>query len=449
MKRIFYFLLLTMALCVACADDDTFSTDSRLRLEFSDDTLSLDTVFSRTPTSTYTFWVYNRHDKALRLSSVRLSRRNQTGFRVNVDGQYLDNALGSQVSNIEIRHSDSILVFVELTSPEMSQLEPQLIEDDLVFTLESGLEQRVNLRAWTWDAQKWYDVTLTGDTLIESPTPIIIYGGLKVAEGVTLTLRNTTLYFHDQAGIDVSGSLVTDHCLLRGDRLDHLFSYLPYDRVSGQWGGILLREHSTGNRFTDTEIRNATNAVTLDSAVLDTTQVRLSMTRCIVHNAKGYGVKAVNAHIVLQDCQLTNTLGDCLMVVGGMADISYCTFAQFYPFSADRGAALRFQNYHNDADIPLVRLRCEGSILTGYQDDVVMGSVRDTIAAFDYHFANSLIRTPKITTADSIRFRDILWETPDDSIQGKKHFLTIDEDNLYYDFHLDSLSTAKGLGCYR
>jgi hypothetical protein len=61
----------------------------------------------------------------------------------------------------------------------------------------------------------------------------------------------------------------------------------------------------------------------------------------------------------------------------------------------------------------------------------------------------TLLRTPKVETADSIRFSGILWETPKDSIQGKKHFKTIDEDNLYYDFHLDSLSTAQGMGCYR
>ncbi len=73
---------------------------------------------------------------------------------------------------------------------------------------------------------------------------------------------------------------------------------------------------------------------------------------------------------------------------------------------------------------------------------------RQVLAAFNYHFANTLLRTPKVETADSVYFSDIQWESPKDSIQGTKHFVTIDEDNLIYDFHLDSLSTAKGLGCY-
>ena len=448
MKRIFY-ILFTIILFVACKDDDNFGVSNGLRLSFANDTVCLDTVFSRTPSSTYAFWVHNKNDEGIRLSDIHLKRRNQTGFRVNVDGSYLDNTLGSQVSNLEIRRNDSILVFVELTSSENSQQDPQLVEDDLLFTLESGVQQKVNLRAWSWDAVKYDNLLVTQDSVIESATPIIIYKGLTICEGVTLTIRNTTLYFHDQAGIEAYGNLVTDSCLMRGDRLDRMFDYLPYDRVSGQWKGIHFHESSAKNRLSRTEIRNAGNAIILDSARLDTTQVRLSMTQCIVHNAKGHGLEAVNAFISLRDCQFTNTWGDCVSVIGGVADISYCTLAQFYPFNANRGAALRFSNYRDETDIPLYRLCCEGSIVTGYDDDVLMGGIRDTIAAFNYRFIKTLLRTPKVESTDSVRFSDVLWETPKDSIQGIKHFKIIDEKNLYYDFHLDSLSTAQGLGCYR
>lgn len=448
MKRIFL-LLPIIALMLACADDDNFSTNSSLRLTFSKDTVSMDTLFSRTPSSTYTFWVHNDNDEGIRLSNVRLSRRNQTGFRVNVDGLYLDNTLGSQVNDLEIRRNDSILVFVELTSPETTVLEPKLVEDDLVFTLESGVEQKVNLRAWAWDAEKLYDPIVVGEQLIESATPIIIYGGLTIPEGTRLTIRNSTLYFHDGAGIEVYGDLIAENCVMRGDRLDHMFDYLPYDRVSGQWKGIHFYETAMTGRFSQTEIRNAENGLVLDSAAIDETQVRLGMGNCIIHNSKGYGLLAVNSNIYLENCQFTNTWGDCVSIIGGIADINYCTLGQFYPFSADRGAALSFTNYREDYDIPLIRLRCEGSIVTGYDEDVVMGGIRDTIAAFEYQFVNTLLRTPKVETADSVRFIDVIWETPKDSIQGKMHFKTIDAENLYYDFHLDSLSTVQGLGCYR
>ena len=448
MKRIFYFFTILLAL-VACEDDDSFSTSTGLRLTFSVDTLQMDTVFSRTPSSTYTFWVHNTNDDGIRLSTVKLRRGNQSGFRVNVDGVYLDNSNGSQTSDVEIRRNDSILVFVELTAAETRQTAPQLVEDDLLFLLESGTEQKVCLRAWAWDARKVYDPVFANDSVIESDIPLVIYGDMVVNEGVMLTLRNSTLYFHDGSGLDVFGTLKTENCLMRGDRLDHMFDYLPYDRVSGQWNGVHLYGTSTDNRLVDTEIRNANYGILLDSAALDTSRYRLQMERCVIHNCVQAGLEAVNAYIRLDYCQLTNMGGNCLSINGGMATVNHCTLAQFYPFSANRGAALRFANYWGAYDIPLLQLSCVGSILTGYEDDVVMGEARqEGDAAFAYDFADCLLRTPKVETDDSVHFADIIWETPKDSIQGTKHFVMIDEDNLIYDFHLDSLSTAQGKGCY-
>ena len=439
MKRIFY--VLTLLLCVACADDESFSTSSALRLDFSIDTLKLDTVFSHTPSATYSFWVHNRNDEGIHLESVRLKRGNQTGFRVNVDGSYLDNANGSIVNDLEIRRKDSLLVFVELTTQETQRQEPVEIADNLVFTLESGREQSVLLQAWTWDAEKWYSPVVKQDMLIESDKPLIIYGGIKVNEGVTLTIRNTSLYFHEGAGIEVFGSLLTDHCLMRGDRLDRMFSYLPYDRVSGQWNGVIMYDSSKDNILINTEIHNPINGLICESSALDMASVKLRMEGCVVHNGQGVGVQAVNSRVVFKDCQLSNMQRDCLVIIGGMAEINYCTLAQFYPFSGDRGAALHFTNQY-----PLVALNCEGLIVTGYEEDVLRGEQTEGLA-FDYHFSHCLLRTPKVD--DSARFEEIAWETPNDSIQGKQHFVTIDEDNLVYDFHLSQESPAKGLGCYR
>ena len=443
MKRIFYFILILSAL-MACEDDDSFSSAGGLTLTFGTDTLKMDTVFSRSSSSTYSFWVHNHNSEGLRLSSVRLSKGNQTGFRVNVDGSYLDNSNGSLVNDLEIRRKDSLLVFVELTPSDARQLEPRLVEDDLVFTLESGVVQKVNLRAWAWDAERWDHLTLQHDTTIISSRPIIVFGPLTVASGVTLTMKNTTLYFHDQAGIDVHGTLVTDSCLMRGDRLDRMFSYLPYDRISGQWGGIRFFETSTKNSLIDTEIRNTGEyAILCDSAAFDADELRLDLLRCVIHNGEGAGLACQNANIRLQLCQISNMGGDCVAIEGGQAQIHRCTLAQFYPFDANRGAALMFTNA-----LPLQNLLCDSSIITGYNSDVIMGIQTDTAHVFEYRFMHSLLRTPKVETADSVRFSDIIWESPKDSIQGTRQFRLIDEENFIYDFHLDSLSTAKGLGCY-
>ena len=445
-KRIFFFLAI-LTVFVACSDNDSFTTSTSARLTFSTDSVKMDTIFSGVGSRTYDFWVYNNGDDGVRLQSVRLRQGNQTGFRVNVDGQYLDNTLGSVVNDLEVRGGDSIRVFVELTAPENGGADPMLIEDQLLFRLENGLEQGVVLQGHAWDALMIRQLVVNRDSLIESKKPIVVYGGITVDSTATLTIKNTTLYFHEGPGIEVYGRLLTDSVVMRGERLDRMFDYLPYDRVSGQWGtggGVVIHASSTGNVMKNTEIRNARDyGVVVDSAAFDTDHLRLDMERCIVHNCDGTGVYSENANIRLYLCQLTNAEANCLAVDGGKAEVRRCTLAQFYPFVGGRGAALFFVN-----STPLVGLTCDSILMTGYDEDVLVGMRTDTVTAFTYAFSNSLLRTPKVETEDSIYFKNIKWETPKDSVQGKQHFLLIDEDNLKYDFHLDSISTAQGLGCY-
>ncbi|MBQ9357535.1 MAG: right-handed parallel beta-helix repeat-containing protein [Prevotella sp.] len=432
----------------SCSDNDQFTTSPTARLTFATDSVKMDTVFANVGSRTYDFWVYNRSSKGVRLQSVRLKNGNQTGFRVNVDGSYLDNSLGSIVTDLEVRHGDSIRVFVELTAPTTNHLEPQPVSDQLLFTLESGVQQAVTLTAHVWDAQLLDSLVISQNTTISTPTPIVIMKGMRIDSTATLTLRSTTLYFHDQAGIDIYGTLITDSVVMRGDRLDHMFSYLPYDRVSGQWRGVRIFPSSFENRLIATEIRNACDALVCDSTTFPSTRQRLYMEGCVVHNCAGAGLRAFNSWVGLLKCQFSNTMDDCVSIIGGAAIFQQCTLAQFYPFTANRGAALRFSNYSGQNLYPLEMMRMTGSIVTGYDDDVVMGLSMegDSITPFSYHFENTLLRTPELE--DTVNCIDIIWETPKDSIQGKQHFRLVDEQNLIYDFHLDSLSTAQGLGCY-
>lgn len=457
MNRLFLCLLVGVACALlACSDDETFSVSRSDVLSFSSDTVSMDTVFSTVPTSTYSFWVHNNNNEGLRLSTVRLQRGNQSGYRVNVDGTYLDNSMGSIINGLELRKGDSLRVFVELTSPQNGSDSPQLVEDNLVFTLESGIEQKVNLRAFSWDAELKRNMVVSRDTTISTSRPLVVYGGIKVDSGATLTINAPTkLYFHSGAGIDVYGRLLVNggtspegDVVFRGDRTDRMFDYLPYDRVSGQWKGIRIMASSTGNLIQHADIHSAEYGIRCDSAAYDSINERLSLRYVTIHNCQGSGLSSHNANISLVNCQLTNTLGDCLAVYGGRALVVYCTFGQFYPFSADRGVAVRFANFKNDYSSPLYMFECYNSLITGYEADEIMGEVKDSTIAYGYYFSNCIIRTPAPTKEDSVEqsafFKDVVFETPKDSVEGKKHFLKIDEDNLYYDFRLDSLSTARG-----
>ncbi len=424
-RRHFPFFFVLLMLLAACSDDETFSSSPSDRLSFSTDTVRLDTMFSGTPSPTYTFWVHNTTSKGLRMSNVRLERGNQSGFRVNVDGTFLDPI----ATGLEIRHGDSLRVFVEATTLLQNSATPQLVEDNLIFALESGIEQKVNLRTYSWDAEKIGTLRISRDTTIQSAIPLVVFDSIIVEQGATLTISDTQLFFHDKAGIRVSGTITAQRCLFRGDRLDHMFDYLPYDRISGQWGGIVISSPPGNiNSFTDCDIRNATDAVVCDSAAV-------AFTRCTIHNSRGYGVKAANATMSFYNCIMSNSMNDCLAIDGGTILIDHCTLAQFYPFKADRGVALRFTNGCAD-----MLLKCVNTLVTGYADDVIMGDAADTARVFDYYLADCILRT--IPVEDTLRCERVVWETAQDSVQATKHFKTIDETNFIYDFTIDSISPA-------
>ncbi|MBQ7422641.1 MAG: right-handed parallel beta-helix repeat-containing protein [Prevotella sp.] len=449
-KRIFYTIMIAVAaLLAACSDDDSFTTSPANLLTFSTDTVRLDTIFSRVPTATKTFWVYNRSGDGIRCVNIRLQRGNQTGFRVNVDGVYLGQSAGYQVNDIDVRDKDSVRVFVELTSPQSMSDEPMLVEDDLVFTLESGVQQKVNLNAYAWDAELLRNVEIKTDSTIRSSKPIVIYGGLKVDSSATLTVgAGTTLYFHNDAGIDVYGKLIADgtaeqNVVFRGDRIDRMFDYLPYDRVPGQWQGIHFHASSYENELNFTDIHSAYDGIVCDSSGIQ--WLKLSLYNSVIHNCQGYGLVSTNCVLDVFNCQITNTLNDCAAFFGGGVMLRHCTIAQFYPFDANRGGALRFANYRGEQTYPLYQFDVYNTLVTGYADDVVMGDFRDSIAVA-YKFDHCLLRTPKDTTSNSL-LTDIVWEEPEDTTTGGvKNFLLMDTDNLKYDFRLDSLSKAVNAG---
>ena len=441
--------LLALLLCVmtGCQDDDSFSTNVSNILSFSADTVKLDTVFSAVPTTTRTFWVHNESGDGIRCTNIRLERGNQSGFRVNVDGVYLGSESGYQASEVEIRKGDSIRVFVELTSPVNGRNKPWLVEDNLLFLLESGVTQKVNLNAYSWDAIKYRNLHITNDTTLTGDRPIIVYGKLTVEEHATLTLAaGTTLYFHDGGGIDVYGRLCSQgeagkEVILRGDRLDWMFDYLPYNLMSGLWDGIHFYETSYDNVMEFTDLHSSFNGIVCDSA--DVEKQKLTLKNMTVHNCQGKGLSTVNCKVTAENCQFTNTLYECVDILGGDVTMNHCTLAQFYPFDSNRRPAL---NYYSTTTMPLLRMDCINSIVTGYPEDVVMGATENENIPFNYRFISSILRTPAVEDAEHII--DVIFENVEDtaSVQGDKHFKLVDINTQHYDFHLDSLSPAINKG---
>lgn len=433
-------LTFTAACLVACADNDAFTTSTDNRLSFSNDTLSLDTVFSNIPSASRSMWVYNKSGNGLRCS-VRLEKGNASAFRVNIDGIYLGEANSWQTSDMEIRDKDSVRIYVEATLPNAIGQDPEENNDNIVFNLESGAEQKINLKAWAWNAELLRKgLVISKDTTIQSNTPIIIYEGLKVDSGTVLNVgAGTTLYFHNDAGIDVYGSLrcngtAESNVVLRGDRIDRMFDHLPYDRTPGQWQGVKLHASSYGNELYHTDIHSCFNGVVADSS--DTGKKKLILSHSTIHNCQGTGLEANNINASIINSQISNTLGDCVHIFGGDIDINGSTIAQFYPFDGMRGMALRAE-----LDKNLKRLSITNSLITGYADNVI--DIAKGNENLDWQFSHCIIRTPKPMTDDSTRMANVFFENVKDTTSmGIKHFKNIDTDNLKYDFHLSDMSAA-------
>ena len=109
--RHYYYVLVTLLLIAlsSCRNDFSFEPSTG-NLEFSKDTIYLDTVFTNIGSSTYTLKVYNRSNKDIKIPSVRLGQGDASKYRLMVDGMP-----GKVFTNVELLAKDSMYIFVETT----------------------------------------------------------------------------------------------------------------------------------------------------------------------------------------------------------------------------------------------------------------------------------------------------------------------------------------------
>ena len=450
-------LLVFLFSLVSCNDDDTFTTSPQNRLAMPFDTLKMDTIFAKIPAASKNFWIYNYSGDGIRCANVRLQKGNQSGFRVNVDGIYLGEKTGYQTSEIEVRKGDSIRVFVEVTSPDNGSELYKEVDDNLIFRLESGVEQVINLNAFAWKADVVRNLELKNDTTIDttiSGRALVVYGGITVDSLVTLTIApGSTIYFHDDAGIDVKGKLICQgtadkNITLRGDRLDDILKneHLPYDRMPGRWQGIHFHGDSYDNIIEYTDLHSGYDAIVCDSS--DVSRRKLTINSSTIHNCDGYGMYLNNSKVYVANTQITNAYMGCVAIYGGEVSLIHNTIAQFYLLERDEfaRAALTFANYSGTHTYPL-NLEVKNCIITGFAGNQVKNEKNDSIA-FNYHFYNSLLRTEVKDTASAKYYENIIWENvkdvKDTASAGEKNFVLVDTLLQLYDFHLDSLSKANG-----
>ena len=444
--------LMTIGL-VGCTDKWGFSTDPSHRLAFSSDTIAFDTLFTDVSSATQAFLIYNPNKENLSIAHAYVAGGEDSPFRVNIDG-----LAGATYTDLAIRGGDSMYVFVEVTIDPRGQDEPFEVHDSLCFTLESGVTQQVIFSASGQDATVLRGVVIDADTRLTAQRPYLIYDSLRVEEGSALYLEpGTRLFFADKVEMQVYGRVeaigtVDDPIVFRGARTDRMFDYLPYDRLSAQWGGITLHESSKDNVFEYCDIHSGTYGLRAKGVSLEDNKIVMRNSQ--IHNVDDDALQLTLCKAYFSNSLFTNAGGHCVNILGGQMDFLHCTMANFFPWKSERGVAVNIVNYveEENAIYPLLGVNFVNSIITGSKDDELMGTVvakTDTVDWSEYaqySFRHSVINSWKEAIApDTLHFTDIVWEHTDSAAYGRSNFHTIDHNNFIYDYHLDSLSVARGI----
>ena len=427
-------------LLAACSEEADFSSNPSLRLEFSCDTILFDTLFTDIGSPTASMKVYNRNSSSLRLSSVRLVD-GTSGFRINVDGQFAD-----VVRDIEIRKKDSLYLFVEATLERNGADVPLIISDSLQFTLESGVQQYVTLLAYGRDVEFLRGALYNEDAKIAAGH-YIVYDSIVVAQGATLTIEpGATLYFHKDAQMIVRGTLRAEGTrkqpiLFRGDRTDYMFSYLPYDRIPGQWGGITIDSTSNANVFTHCDIHSAEYGIRVVEG--DSLLQRLTIESSRIENFDGNALETTMARVDVTNSLLANARGNCVKVVGGNVRFIHCTIANFYVWK-QRDVALALHNSIDGRPAPLREALFANCIIDGSREDEIVGYLPDLGDSVpncrNYLFVSSLLNT--VNDGDSC-FVGNVFDDKEKSPFGAEHFRLVDHSVFMYDFHLSDSASAR------
>ncbi len=423
---------------VACDDYDKWTSSADARLTFSCDTVRFDTIITGQSSSTKTLIAFNNGDAGLRSIAVKLRDGAKSHFRINVDGQYL---AGGEGDDFEIRRRDSIVVRIEVLLPEVGDTVIRHYEDQLYFTLENGHTQEVRLQADGMDVQMVHGLIVDHDMTLTDGMPYQVFDSLVVCPGATLTLApGTRLLFHDNVSLLVHGSLcvngTTDRpVVLRSDRMDRMFDYLPYDNTPNHWGGVHLYADSHDNVIEYCDLHGGDYGIICDSLPsLDAEHPFLTLRHSMLHNIGGDGLVLRHTSVLVVGTQISNIQNNCVDILGGDVVMVHCTVAQFYRLAIP-GNALYLSNLDADEQlVPIRRAHFLNCVFTGYADDVIMGNLAPEYdAPCDYLFANCLLRTEK--SDDTDRFRDVVYDNKElEPYNYYDHFVLFDSYNFLYDF---------------
>ncbi|MDR3195052.1 MAG: hypothetical protein LBT76_07170 [Tannerella sp.] len=455
---IYYTLaILFSGILAGCEGISDYSVNPNLRLRFSVDTLSFDTVFSSIGSTTKQFMVYNPNEEALRIESILLANAGKSGFRINVDGRK-----GDSFTDIDIWKNDSLYVSVEVTADPNGGNRPLLVEDSILF-YTNGIRQSVLLQACGQDIRLIRGgVVFTEDTVLTADLPYLVYDSLTVAEGATLTLeKGVTFYMHNGASLIVSGTLKAngtqeEPVLFRGDRLDYIYAeiVLPYDRIPGQWRGIYFTSGSYDNELNHVIVRNGTSGLTCWESAPE--RLKINIRNSQITHMEGNLLVAVNCRTEASNSEFSNAVNATVALVGGKHRFTHCTIANYKKIGNGRdiqSPALILSNNlatgESETSYPLQQAWFDNCIIDGSWTDTTRlyggeitfftretGEEQGHDETFNYRFNACFIKTARI---ENERFvRNLFGKSP-------SYVKTATKEEAYeYDFRL--ANESEGIG---
>ena len=445
--RFALFAGIAMGVVFTSCRKDTVYTGNDAQLNFSEELITFDTVFTTIGSVTRVLKVVNPQKNTIK-TDISLLAGNTSSFSVNVDG-----VPGTMFKDVEIRGKDSIFIFIKVNLNPNAQNTPILIADTLVF-ITNGNRQDVELLACGEDANfivpnmeikdsdgnvfMRYRIIEGADVTWKKDKPYVICGYAVI--GARLTIEaGTRIYLHKKAGIWVypGGCLRVngtkgEPVVFQGDRRSE-----AYERDFAQWDRIWICEGNWDNIINYAVIKNAFIGIQAEifennlgnKLILTNTEIRNSQYCGFL--GRGYTVEAYNN--IISNCEKY-----CVSLMqGGNYTFINNTICNQYPFVRTE-PAVSFSNYYR-LDIETVYM---ADFKGRFINNIVYGNIAKELSCdfikdvkFELDVENCLIKTDQSVLEKFTSYSDI--------ILNKDPLIT---DILKYDFTLKTDSPCKRTG---
>ncbi|MCC5945544.1 MAG: hypothetical protein JJT94_11470 [Bernardetiaceae bacterium] len=430
------FVLVVMLFWVglsACEPKEELLSNESVRLRFSSDTISFDTLFTTLGSFTKRFKIYNPSNRAVEITKIGMTTPSSI-FQLIINGQETE-----RLESVRLRGRDSLLVLLQTRLDATDANLPFLIED-FIRIVQKDFEQRIPVRAWGQNARFLRNEVIDGNVVWDSNLPYVIEGSVLV-RGFLRLLPNVEVYFMPGSAFLVEGTLRAESDVERPIRFTSIRNDPAFRNQIGQWFGIIFGERSRNNILRHVRIRNATIGIRFGNPSREA-QPALLIENSIIENMAETGLLCLNSQVRVENTLIHNCLNQTVtLLAGGDYEFAHCTFANYgFNFLREEPsfvASNRFVFQDNrGAEVVL-----EEPLLLNMSNTIVWGSLREEL----FFVASEATGFETIFSHNIFKTENISLDINNNQISTANDFLSF-KNPREGDFQLDSLSPAQDAG---